>query len=347
MSRDLVVGVRDITATGFALTSNPVSLLPSPILSFIDAGVPHIWLPQAACDLIATAFNLTYNDALDLYLIGPTIRSQLLSQNISLTFNLAVDLTSTSTIEIVFPYAAFDLLLTPDYPGINTTTMYFPIRRAKNDTQYTLGRTFLQQAYLIADYERSNFSVHPCVFQEGVPPDLKTIIASTDGAPSTSHTSMPTAKKDMTAGAQAAIIIASAVSIFSIITGCVILYRIRRQRMRDKATRKKEPERPRSQDCRSTEAENFAEAIGEMQGDSHYRHHHHRGEIEGDQPSHVARALQDHDRSHAPPELQSHSSVRRPCELPGDLLQDRAELAAAELVAAELEAMNESRLTYM
>ncbi|KAK3079210.1 hypothetical protein LTS18_005456 [Coniosporium uncinatum] len=37
---------------------------------------------------------------------------------------------------------------------------YLPFRRAENENRYVLGRTFLQEAYIIADYERQNFSVN-------------------------------------------------------------------------------------------------------------------------------------------------------------------------------------------
>ena len=36
---------------------------------------------------------------------------------------------------------------------------YSPLRRASNAQQYSLGRAFLQEAYLLVDYEQSNFSV--------------------------------------------------------------------------------------------------------------------------------------------------------------------------------------------
>lgn len=54
--------------------------------------------------------------------------------------------------------------LEASYPIYPNATSYFPIRRAANDSQYTLGRAFLQEAYVVADYERSNFSIHQVVF---------------------------------------------------------------------------------------------------------------------------------------------------------------------------------------
>lgn len=186
VSRDLVVGVQSIAVNNLKTTKSlsPVELLPQPILSFIDPGESHIWLPQSSCDQFASAFGLQYDPVTELYLVNDTTHRALQEQNATLVFQITADLSSTSKTAVIidFPYAAFDLELTSDYPGINSTTPYFPIRRAANDTQYTLGRTFLQQAYIIADYERSTFSVHPCVFSENAKQELRPILP-----PGTTH----------------------------------------------------------------------------------------------------------------------------------------------------------------
>lgn len=54
--------------------------------------------------------------------------------------------------------------LEASYPICPNATSYFPIRRAANNSQCTLGRAFLRDAYVVADYERSNFSIHQVVF---------------------------------------------------------------------------------------------------------------------------------------------------------------------------------------
>jgi len=46
------------------------------------------------------------------------------------------------------------------------------LQRAANDTQYTLGKTFLQEAYIITDYERRNFSVNQCIWDQGAQENL-------------------------------------------------------------------------------------------------------------------------------------------------------------------------------
>lgn len=203
-SRDLVVGLQSIS-----VGDSSFSLLSSPILSFVDASVSHIWLPLDACRAFEDAFGLLWDKALQLYLVNDTLHDSLLARNPTLNFRLAPDTTSAQTIDIALPYASFDLQLTNTYPNVNHSTRYFPIRRAANDTQYTLGRAFLQEAYvtplqfhfcalflrllfsiasyvykdlltpkssyLTVDYERTNFSIHQCRFLEDSDPIIRTI----------------------------------------------------------------------------------------------------------------------------------------------------------------------------
>jgi hypothetical protein len=155
--RDLVVTISSITAES---STNPskTDILSEPISVFIDAGTPHIWLPQSACSAFESSFGLTYDETTDLYLINSILHSNLLSKNLSIVFELQSN--SPQKITLSLPYSAFDLELTPTYPTITNKTRYLPLRRAANDSQYTLGRTFLQEAYMIVDYERQNFSIH-------------------------------------------------------------------------------------------------------------------------------------------------------------------------------------------
>jgi len=57
-------------------------------------------------------------------------------------------------------------MLNTSYPLVNDNLRYFPLKRADNDTQYTLGRVFLQNAYVIANYEFFNFSVHQAIYPD-------------------------------------------------------------------------------------------------------------------------------------------------------------------------------------
>lgn len=132
----------------------------------IDSSIPHLWLPREVCDRFEEAFGLKYDAKTDLYLIGHADRQSLLSKNASITIGLGVTSDPMNRTNIVLPYAAFDLQASA--PIYTNTTYYFPIRRA-NKSQYRLGRTFLQEAYLIADYERREFSIHQVHYEEVMP----------------------------------------------------------------------------------------------------------------------------------------------------------------------------------
>jgi hypothetical protein len=185
-SKLLTVGVDSITATNslqgtFSLTSGAH-------FSVIDSTVSHLWLPTAICSQFEQAFGLTYDPRTDLYLVNDTVHAELKSKNPTLTFKLVNSLENTVTkyTNIQLPYAAFDLQASfPYYPN---ATNYFPIRRAANSTQYVLGRTLLQEAYLIVDYERANFTVAQAVFPDPLPAAKVVTITSKAGTGSNPNT---------------------------------------------------------------------------------------------------------------------------------------------------------------
>ncbi len=142
-SRDLVVGIQSIVSTNANGTSS--SLLPSGIPAYIDSTVAGITLPTEACQAFERAFGLTYDEKRKLYPVDDALHPALLEQNASVTFTIGQTTAAGGKImNITLPYASFDLKATP--PFVNKTTNYFPLQRANDPTQYTLGRTFLQEA---------------------------------------------------------------------------------------------------------------------------------------------------------------------------------------------------------
>ena len=90
---------------------------------------------------------MVYDNTTERYLVNETQHTNLLSTNAETTFRIADGLTGGQTVDIKLPYNAFDLEV--QYPLVTNTSYYFPLKRAANDTQYTLGRTFLQEASVI------------------------------------------------------------------------------------------------------------------------------------------------------------------------------------------------------
>ena len=215
-SRDLIVPIQSITSDA---TSSP--LLSDVIYAYIDSLVPHIWLPLEVCKAFEKAFGLIYNETAELYIVNDTLHDQLVSQNPNVTLTLGLPgSTKNDTVDIVMHYGSFDL--TADYPIVNNATRYFPLRQAQNYSQYTLGRAFLQDAYVIADYDRSNFSVSQAVFSNGsTTQQIVAIHRPGDMQP-------PTYRKTLSTGVIAGIVVAAFVS-FSILTTATIRYAVRKR----------------------------------------------------------------------------------------------------------------------
>lgn len=153
--------------------ANPLTLLGAGTakLFTIDSTTPFLWLPADICEAFAEAFGLAYNETLQLYTFegNTTAHDNLVNWNMTFTFTVADLPGSTKTVDILLPYSAFDLQLSYPYPQLwanssSPDVNYFPLRRAANDSEYTIGRVFLQEAYLAVDYERSNFSVSQAKF---------------------------------------------------------------------------------------------------------------------------------------------------------------------------------------
>ncbi|KAH7174139.1 aspartic peptidase domain-containing protein [Fusarium flagelliforme] len=169
VTRDLVVALQAISYSG----ADEAQLLNSPIHIYIDSTDPNIWLPNDAVEAFESAFDLTLDDSTGLYLVNESHHDQLLASNAEVSFRLSDVLEGGSSVTITLPYRAFDLKA--EYPLVDKTNYYFPLKRATNESQYTLGRVFLQEAYLTADYERGVFNVSQCAWVEGAKEHVVTI----------------------------------------------------------------------------------------------------------------------------------------------------------------------------
>ena len=177
-----VVAINEISVTAAQLaTSNVSTEWPSDSVKLldsesdglytIDSSTPYLWLPASVCLQFEKALGLTYDERIGLYTFAgnPAQHQTLLDWNMTFNFVLADLPGSSKAVSLTLPYAAFDLQLTYPFSGLNLTqssesTNYFPLRKAANSTQYTIGRAFLQETYLTVDYERNNFSISQAIF---------------------------------------------------------------------------------------------------------------------------------------------------------------------------------------
>lgn len=213
-SRDLLVRLRSITYDTFE--SPP--LLASGIDVFLDSMITQMWLPVEVCEQFEQAFNSTWNASAALYTLDESTHNNLLAKNPTFTFTIANGSNNgDSTVEIVFPYSAFDLNI--NQPYVDSEKRYFPLKQAHNNSQYVLGRAFLQEAYVTVDYNRQNFSVSQALFpQTNVQQNIVAI--HTPGYRSGTNT------KGLSSGAIAGVVI-GAVLVLSLIAGAMFWFRRR------------------------------------------------------------------------------------------------------------------------
>lgn len=172
--------IRSIEVDGAPNGSAGQALLAAPISAMITSSDPNFWLPPSACQAFEQAFGLILDKSTGLYLINSTQYATLQAANPVVSIALASDLEPDQSVVITLPFSAF--ALQASYPFTPNTTYYFPLRQADTTAQYTLGIAFLQEAYLTVDYERGNFSVSQCTFNQTAAQALTAILSPTYGA---------------------------------------------------------------------------------------------------------------------------------------------------------------------
>jgi hypothetical protein len=140
IDRDIVVAIQSITYSG----TTQSTLLSTPTTAFIESTDPNFWLPEAACHAFEQAFELSVDNSTGLYLINATHYTQLQAANPQVIFTLSNSLSGGEAVNIMLPFSAFGLSASP--PFTPNSTYYFPLKKAANDSQNTLGRAFLQEA---------------------------------------------------------------------------------------------------------------------------------------------------------------------------------------------------------
>ncbi|KAF9770468.1 hypothetical protein IL306_011995 [Fusarium sp. DS 682] len=185
--RPMVRGIQITPAEGQDVPADWVSQQPllsqwnSSFFAIIDSSTPYLWLPDEVCDQFAQSFNLTYNSTFELYTISDSqYRAYTNDETFDLTFvlssfddndNFGNPYDVPGIVNITIPLRAFVGLL--QYPFMPDTIQYgdpaipyFMLRKAKNSASYVLGRSFLQESYLITKYDEGVFSIHQALFPD-------------------------------------------------------------------------------------------------------------------------------------------------------------------------------------
>ncbi|KAI4210024.1 MAG: hypothetical protein LQ351_007074 [Letrouitia transgressa] len=225
------------TSLDTVFTNKPLqgnaTLLAQKISVTIDTNLPYLSLPQSACQRFEQAFGLQWDPSREIYLVNDTVHGQLRKLNPSLSFTLSQS--AAGSINLTLPYGAFDLQ--GMRPWFSDGTNYFPLRRSSNDSEYTLGRAFLQEAYIFVDYEKLKFSVSQALFDTNhrkiVTVDHSTVTNSTIPQNANSTNPQNTDNADgLSPGTIAGIAIGSSMALILIIAALIFLFRRRRNQRR-------------------------------------------------------------------------------------------------------------------
>lgn len=178
------------SVTWSSASSNNIALSNKPIDLLIDSTTPYLWLPADFCSGFASNLGLVYDSDENLYYYASTTAHDR-NLNSNFTFVVANNQSTSETISLVVPFAAFDLQRTFDN---SSSRAYFPLKRSDDSDIWTLGRAFLQETYLIVDYNRVTFSINQAVFNgnTGANQDYVTISDVLAGN-ATNTTTIPTA----------------------------------------------------------------------------------------------------------------------------------------------------------
>lgn len=137
--RDLSVQIDSITYTQ---AGDDTTLSSTPISAFLDSTINWLYLPLSVCEAFEKAFGIEYDEVGAGYPVNDTLHEILVSNAATVTFTLR-NPAKSGQVDITLPYRAFDLVT--DFPD-GSSAKYFPLQRADNSSQYTLGRTFFQEA---------------------------------------------------------------------------------------------------------------------------------------------------------------------------------------------------------
>ncbi|KAK3390999.1 aspartic peptidase domain-containing protein [Podospora didyma] len=172
----------DKAPSNWTSTSRTLLSMSDSVRAIIDTSTPYLWLPTEVCERFASALNLTWREDLGVYVFTDKSQYTRYQTDTDLSFVFSVSsydnmddfgspLDVHDVVNITFPAAAFAQTLRYPFKNVikwgNTSIPYFPLKRSTkevNNNQYIIGRAFMQEAYLIANYEKGKFSLHQAAF---------------------------------------------------------------------------------------------------------------------------------------------------------------------------------------
>lgn len=149
--------------------------------ALIDTSTPFMWLPDNVCEEFASALGLDYRDDLELYTISnDRYRDYRHTDSYTFTFSLSSTdnnddlgdpLGTKGVVNITMPIQTF--VSTVEYPFHDEAISYgaaaipyFSLRKSGDNSTFVIGRSFLQETYLVTQYDKGTFSLHQALFPD-------------------------------------------------------------------------------------------------------------------------------------------------------------------------------------
>jgi hypothetical protein len=194
----------------------PQAGYPNSFNAVIDSTLPYLFLPSDLCQWFADRYNLTYDgDPAEgysgLYYLDEETAGKNQLRTKTITFELADLIYGNVNTTIDFPYDSFNTVASWAWQFPDTTSI-FPIRNATSKTA-VLGRAFLQEAYVSANYEPRpegrTFNVSQAAFPNNGQAETVSIIAARNHAKPTKSRLGGGAIAGIVVGVVAALVIAA------------------------------------------------------------------------------------------------------------------------------------------
>ncbi|KAF3911657.1 Candidapepsin-5 [Arthrobotrys entomopaga] len=204
------------------------SLVDDPIDVIIDSSTPFSWLPRNITDRIAQSVGAVWNATIGengAYIYNLTSPAYQNLQNATLAFHFEGPMNANKWLFNSMSVSQF-LHLTAPTAGVSASSpvAYLPLMPIDNPNSYVLGRSFLQQIYLMANYHNMTFSLSQLDIDSQAPTQYVKVTA---GTPPAFTTNPPTDSGKLSAGAIAGIVIGVIAAVALIVGG--VLWRYRRK----------------------------------------------------------------------------------------------------------------------
>lgn len=120
----------------------------------MNPGAPYLALPNSTCAAIMKDLPVTYNAKYGLYFwnVDAPQYTRIINSPTYLSFTFRASESITANLTINVPFRLLDMTL--EAPLIKEPTTYFPCQPPQRGNQHSLGRAFLQAAFIGVDWSR-------------------------------------------------------------------------------------------------------------------------------------------------------------------------------------------------